>query len=335
MRGTKIFAAMLLPIVAATSLYAAVPTSTEPAAGLVKTIISGIPHAALFGISFNKGQGIAVGANGAVFRSSDGGANWKPEQNDATSLALLAVDLHGPHAVAVGQAGLVVIEDSPGHWKKVESGVQGRLLAVSANSSGVMVAGGQFATLIKSTDGGETWTQFGPEWAKYADPEVPGTQEPQIYSVHVAESGQITVAGEFGMMFRLDHPDSNNWRVLRKIDGKSPTIFATSFNSDGPSYAVGQTGEALISTDGGESWIRHRVPTTSNFLGVAYAAGGRVVLTGMRVMTRSDDGGVTWIPVEEGDILTDWYQAVQAEPGSGRIMAVGHSGKIIEIVKSN
>jgi photosystem II stability/assembly factor-like uncharacterized protein len=315
-----------------------VPTSTEPAAGLVKTIISGIPHAALFGISFNKGRGIAVGAGGAIFRSDDGGANWKPEQNDASNLALLAVDLHGPRAVAVGQAGLIVVEDSPGHWKKVESGIQGRLLAVSANSSGVMVAGGQFATLLKSTDAGETWAPFGPDWASYADPQVPGTAEPQIYSVHVADSGQITVAGEFGMIVRLDSldsPDSTKWRVLREVEGKSPTIFATSFNSDGPSYAVGQTGEALISTDGGENWIRHRVPTTSNFLGVAYAPGGRVVLTGMRVMTRSDDGGISWIPVEEGDILTDWYQAVQLEPGSGRIMAVGHSGKIIEIVKGN
>ncbi len=51
----------------------------------------------------------------------------------------------------------------------------------------------------------------------------------------------------------------------------------------------------------------------------------------MRVMATSKDGGITWTQVVEGDVTTDWYQAVRTEKNSGKVMAVGHSGRIIQI----
>lgn len=300
--------------------------------GVISVKASGIPHSALFGISFDGGTGVAVGINGSVLTSADAGETWTEVKQDATNLALLSVARRGTHTVAVGQMGAAIVEESPGKWKKVDTGVENRFLSVSVNTAGFVVAGGEFGLLRASTDGGETWDSIAPNWADYADPNVPGTAEPTVYAVHVAESGAITVAGEFGMILRRD-PGADAWRVLNPVVGGTSTIFALHIADQqyGNSYAVGQSGEVLISTDNGERWFRNRVETASNLLGVAAAPGGRVVITGMRVMATSSNGGVSWKLIEEGDTTTDWYQAVRTEKNTGNVMAVGHAGRIIRI----
>lgn len=316
-------------VVAATG---AAVSAAPQSGGLIKTLAQGIPHSAFFGITFDGSNGVAVGLGGSIVSSTDGGATWTPVKQTVSANALLAVDRRGSHTVAVGQKGLVMIEESPGNWVKGDAGTEGRLLSVSVNSSGVAVAGGQFATLIRSTDGGKTWAPFGPDWNQYADETAPGTNEPTIYSVHVSEGGTVTIAGEFGLIFRLD-AGSEQWRVLNPLKAGTPVIFATHISDSAQrnSYAVGQSGQVLISTDNGESWFANPVKTESNFLGVTSAPGGKVVVTGMRVMVTSSDGGITWSPVTEGDVTTDWYQAVRTVPETGKVIAVGHSGRIIQI----
>jgi photosystem II stability/assembly factor-like uncharacterized protein len=205
-------------------------------------------------------------------------------------------------------------------------------LTVSVNSSGLAVAGGEFGTVIKSSDGGHTWTEAKPDWASMADKDTFGTGEPTIYAAHVAENGEVTIAGEFGVMMRS--PDGGaTWHTIRPIQAKAPVIFAMQIvpKGEGNSYAVGQTGELLISADGGSTWVEHKSYTNANYLGVAASKDGSVVITGMRTMLRSPDGGATWDFINNTDTTTEWYQAVRAEQTTGRILAVGHGGRIIQI----
>ena len=311
--------------------HAAVESAAKPTTNLIKTLQQGIAHSAFFGISFDAGRGVAVGVRGAIYESSDSGSTWKQVDHKLTELALLSVDRRGTHTVAVGQAGVVMIEESAGKWLKVDTGDPARLFSVSVNAEGLAVAVGEFGKVLKSEDGGRTWVPAAPDWAAFADEESFGTGEPNMYSAHVSDSGEITIAGEYGVMLR-SADRAASWAVLRPVTPGVPTIFATYFPSgQGTSFAVGQEGEMLTSADGGLTWARCDVSTESNFLGVAAAPDGHVVVTGMRVMMRSENNGMTWEAVEEGDTTTDWYQAVRAEPSSGRIIAVGHSGRIIQV----
>lgn len=306
--------------------------SQDPPQVIIKVISSSIPHAALFGLSFDGGKGVAVGAGGLIYESDNAGAAWKPLLQTETQLALLAVDRHGSHTIAVGQMGAVLVEDAPGNWRKYDSGLQHRLLTVSVNSSGLAVAAGEFGTVVKSNDGGHSWTSAAPDWASMADKDTFGTGEPTIYAAQVAESGEVTIAGEFGVIMRS--PDGGaTWHPVRAIQPKAPTIFAMQVvpKGEGNSYAVGQTGDLLVSGDGGATWEERRRYTQANFLGVAAAKDGSVVITGMRTMMRSGDGGATWSFLNNSDTTTEWYQAVRAESTTGRILAVGHSGRIIQI----
>lgn len=309
------------------------PTQAAPESGpLIKTLAQGIPHSAFFGLSFEGNKGVAVGAGGAIFESSDSGQSWKPVQHGLTELALLAVDRRAGRTVAVGQFGLVMVEDGQGKWSKIDTDSKSRMYSVGLSPSGMAVAVGEFGTVRKSADGGRTWTSIAPDWSAFADPESPGTGEPSLFSVQVSDTDQITIAGEFGVMLRSTDAGAS-WQVLRPVRPKAATIFAMHLvaQGQGSSFAVGQTGELLVSSDGGSSWAACTPQTAMNFLGVAAAPGGQVVITGMRVMMRSLNGGMTWEPVVEGDTTTDWYQAVRTVPDSGQIMAVGHAGRIIRI----
>lgn len=310
-----------------------VPASAAPESGpVIKTLAQGIPHSAFFGLSFEGNRGVAVGVGGAIFESSDSGQTWKPVKHGLTELALLAVDRRAGRTVAVGQFGLVMVEDSPGKWSKIDTDFKTRLYSVSVSPSGMAVAVGEFGAVLKSADGGKTWSSIAPDWSAFADPESFGTGEPSLFSVHVSESDEITLAGEFGVMLRSADAGST-WQVLRPVAAKAPTLFAMHLvpQGQGNSFAVGQTGELLVSSDGGTSWAKCTSQTEMNFLGVAAAPGGQVVITGMRVMMRSLNGGMSWEPVVEGDTLTDWYQAVRTAPDTGQIMAVGYAGRIIRI----
>ena len=303
-----------------------------PAPQRIKVLAQGIPHSAFFGISFDGGRGVAVGAGGAIFESADSGATWKEVKHNLTKLALLAVDRRGTHTIAVGQLGTVLVETGPGKWEKMDTGDEGRLFSISVNSGGLAVAVGEFGKVLKSEDGGRNWSPAAPDWAAFADQDSFGTGEPNMYSAHVSESGEITIAGEFGAMLRSTDRTAT-WQVLRPVKPGAATIFATYLvpAGQGASFAVGQEGEMLHSSDGGASWSHCDMPTKSNFLGVTATPDGHVVITGMRVMMQSRNAGVSWQPVEEGDTTTDWYQAVRTESSTGKVIAVGHSGRIIEI----
>lgn len=304
----------------------------SPPPSLIKTLSQGIPHAAFFGLSFEGNKGVAVGAGGSIYESSDSGLTWKPVQHGLTELALLAVDKRAGRTVAVGQFGLVMVEDGQGKWSKIDTDSKSRMYSVGLSPSGMAVAVGEFGTVRKSPDGGKNWSSIAPDWSAFADPESPGTGEPSLFSVQVSDTDAITIAGEFGVMLRSVDAGAS-WQVLRPVKPKASTIFAMHIVplGQGNSFAVGQTGELLVSSDGGTTWSGCTSQTAMNFLGVSASPSGQVVITGMRVMMRSLNGGMTWDPVVEGDTTTDWYQAVRTAPDSGQIMAVGHAGRIIRI----
>ncbi len=93
----------------------------------------GIAHDALYDVCFDARGAVAVGAAGVVLASSDAGASWQPQAQEATSLALLGVACADERRLAVGQTGIVLIDDGKG-WRKVESGTEQRLLAVAMNA---------------------------------------------------------------------------------------------------------------------------------------------------------------------------------------------------------
>lgn len=302
------------------------------ASASVKLVSTGTVHDAFFGVAFDGKQGFAVGAGGVISETADGGATWKLVPQKATELSLLAVDRHGDQAIAVGQLGTALVRESSGAWTKADTGSQNRLLSISLNSRGVAVASGEFGTLIKSTDGGRTWSSVAPDWPSM----TPGGSEPHIYTVQIGEGESCIAAGEFGLILR-SNDGCSTWQAVHPATEGAPSVFSVRLgvtDTGAPlGFAVGQTGLILRSVDGGRAWESVQSGTESNLLGVDLLAGNGVLITGIRSMLSSKDSGLTFSNVEGEDIATTWYQMPRTVERGSTAIAVGHSGRILQVAQ--
>ena len=301
----------------------------------IELLKKGIPHAALFDVKFSGGAGVAVGAGGLILKSDPTGAKWEREDS-GTQLALLGVSTNGDRTIAVGQLGTILVSGD-GPWKQVESSTNERLFSVSMNSRGEAVAVGAFGTVIKSLDGGNTWTRVKVEWASvFSDPEsrLGGLFEPNVYDAYVKEDGSFFIVGELSLILRGEVA-TDEISVLMSgtnTDKKvSPTISSINFATDRLAYAVGQSGAVLRSMDGGNTWVFLDSNSNQNLLGVVADGEGRVVVPGMRTILISDDSGNTWNAINDFDIETGWYQSVDVSGAVGAMYVVGNKANILKI----
>ncbi|QHS11114.1 YCF48-related protein [Sinimarinibacterium sp. NLF-5-8] len=325
--------------VMATSSWATQPPSPRPSAsGNSKVLIAATPHDRLFSVVFHGTQGLAVGEDGLLMSSADGGKSWT-RGKAPTDLALLDVATNGTRTIAVGQQGLILVRDGQGDWNKVDSSSTARLLQVDVNAAGLAIAVGAFGTLLKSEDGGNSWASITPDWATlYAGDgdSVTVRDEPTNYVVDVADDGVILIGGEYGQLLRSTD-GGQQWTVVHRlpsVDGQpQPTIFSLSIRSDGEGYAVGQAGLVMRTTDGGLSWTDLPAPTGGSLFAVESFDDGQVIAVGMRVGLRSKDHGATWQPITDLDLNLNWYTGLALAPAlaAGQVIAVGHSGRVVRI----
>ncbi len=304
-----------------TLLLACAVSST---AWALTTVSQGIRHDALFGLCLDGDNGIAVGDAGVVLKSGDGGNSWQ-RQPGFTQLALLDVNCGNTTQFVVGQEGLIFRRNGDS-FEQVESGSDQRLLAVAANDEGLAFIVGGFGTVLRSTDGGDSWEPLSFDWEAILNDFL----EPHLYAVQIADDGVITMAGEFGLVMRSSD-GGDNWDLAHKGDA---SIFGMHLKGQ-QGFAVGQDGLLLSSSDGGASWQSVEVPTGANLLDVWFSDDGKVLVAGIRELLVSDDGGSTWrSSVDQGDFAIGWYQRVVEVPNSGSggaVLLAGHGGRIVKL----
>lgn len=302
-------------------------------------LASATPHDRLFSVIFDADKGVAVGESGLMMKTVDAGKTWKRDPAP-TELAMIDIASNGTRRIAVGQMGLILVDDGSGKWKKVDSGTDRRLLQVDINKNGLAFIVGAFGTLLKSTDGGETWESVAPNWATLYDSGEGDTavirDEPTNYVVDVQEDGSTLIGGEYGQIMRS--PDGGIcWDVVYRhpsASGESaPTFFAMSIRDDGVGFAVGQSGIVARTADSGHSWAFVQTPLDGNLFGVDSFPDGQVVAIGQRVALRSPDNGATWTPIKGLDFHINWYVGLghAASAPAGEVIAVGHSGRILRL----
>jgi photosystem II stability/assembly factor-like uncharacterized protein len=302
----------------------AVCASAPAGAATVGVLVQGTAHQALFSVAVEGNAAVAVGSAGAIFESSDGGAQWHSVAAPPGTLSMLGVALNHGHAIAVGQLGAVLLRDHAGAWRSVRSGTTERLFAAALNSHGAGIAVGAFGTALATADWGATWHAIAPDWGGYTK----DGEQPHLYDATIDDAGVMTMAGEFGFILRS--ADGKTWKTLHHGDA---SIFALDLRADGGGYAVGQNGTILRTADGGATWQSVDAGTKANLLGVRSTRDGHVAVSGMHDMVTSGDGGGTWSRPPAPRFAAAWYQGI-ADAGDGRPWLVaGHGGELLSITK--
>jgi photosystem II stability/assembly factor-like uncharacterized protein len=163
--------------------------------------------------------GWAVGHDGVVLHTSDGGATWA-SQLDGRALGKL-----------LGYA----------NKRLAEQGAENPFLDVwfANQRSGFVV--GAFNLILRTEDGGRTWQP----WLDRTDNET----DLHLYAIR-AVAGHLFIAGEQGLLMRLD-PQSGRFRTLA-VPYKG-TFFGLAGDKDSV-VAFGLRGNAFRSTDAGKTW---------------------------------------------------------------------------------
>ncbi|MGY2326749.1 WD40/YVTN/BNR-like repeat-containing protein [Pseudomonas sp. SDT2931_S440] len=210
---------------------------------------------------------------------------------------------------------IVLSDDGGKHWRQVPVPTSASLTSVSFATASQGWAVGHAGVVLHTVDGGESWhlQLDGKAAAQRVLDAVRATPDPSArqlkvaqgfiadgadkpwLSVHFSNEREGTVVGAFGMILhtqdggaswqswvdRLDNPAGNH---LYAIAAQGPRM-----------YIAGEQGTLWTSADGGAHFVRLPSPYDGSFFTLNLAADGTVLVAGLRGnVWRSTDQGQQW-----------------------------------------
>jgi len=162
-------------------------------------------------------------------------------------------------------------------WTGRSSGVATNLHAVAYSTPLIWVAVGEAGTIIRSTDGGDTWT---------------GVSNPTgdvLYGV--AFHGPVGIAVGLGGTMLRSSDGGASWEKLPRATTK--ILFAVSMSATA-AVAAGEEGTILHSSDDGATWKASAAGVANVFFGVGIQADTAIMGAYGGVTATSYNGGATW-----------------------------------------
>lgn len=257
---------------------------------------------------FDDGNGWVSGANGLVYRTTDGGDHWTLVNNGCGDEVTDIDFFDNDNGIAVTNRGFVFATHDGGKTWPVqrlkETGLlfgrdEGLGAACMLDRDNIVVAG-EGGVVFRSSDGGGTWTSVGWPWGNvseyfealticFADPSngwMAGNQGPTtVYRTRdggwtweeVPGMGAYFIASDFkGARGLLCTGGSAVYRTtsggdswsMIPLPGDLAYLSDLSFADADHGWAVGWYGYIARSTDGGSTWTQQVQPTNETFMGV-------------------------------------------------------------------
>ncbi|HEU0198967.1 MAG TPA: YCF48-related protein, partial [Burkholderiaceae bacterium] len=220
-------------------------------------------------------RGWAVGHDGVVLHSPDGGLSWV-KQLDGRQANALMVD----HYEKLAQAGDADASRVLSEVKRlVEPGPDQPFLDVWFENEQTGYVVGSFNMIFRTSDGGRSW-----------EPLYHRTENPEglhLYGVR-GIGGEIYIAGERGLLLKLN-------RATDRFSALSSPYKGTYFGivgKLGTLVVYGLRGNAFRSQDAGKTWQKSETGISSGITAGTLLPDGRFVLVsqGGQVLLSADDG---------------------------------------------
>ena len=208
----------------------------------------------------NQALGWAVGHDGVILHSADGGKSWE-RQLDGRQMGDLAAQYY---------ASLPADTDGLSRSKEYALNLQDEgptkpLMDIYFENESDGWAIGAFNLILHTTDGGKHWV-----------PWMERTENPDEYSLHSIRKigGHIYIAGELGLLLRLDRDQQ---RFVQLDSPYSGSLFGLTGRSE-LLVIFGLRGNAYTSRDNGNSWTELDTQTSNSINTGTMLPDGRFVL---------------------------------------------------------
>lgn len=261
---------------------------------------------------------VAVGANGYVILSDDGGASYRQAARVPVDFTLTGVAFaDARNGWAVGHGGAVIHSADGGeHWdlQRLETGVDQPLYSVYFRDAQNGWAAGLWSLLLHTEDGGKSWNQVklpALEGLKRADL--------NLLKIFAGPDAALYIAAEQGTLFRSGD-DGAHWQGVKT--GANASLWAGAVSGAGTLIVGGLGGKLLRSADGGASWQAAAAPAAASITSL--------LVEGGQIWAGALDGGV----LHSADDGRSWQvqararQGVTALAGGARLLAYSKQGPL-------
>jgi photosystem II stability/assembly factor-like uncharacterized protein len=309
----------------------------------------------LTGVSFvDANTGTAVGDNGTILHTSDGGSTWTAQTSGTTNNLFAVSFADASSGTAVGDNGTILHTTDGGRtWTAQTSGTTNGLYGVSFVDASTGTAVGLGGTIVHTADGGNTWTaQTSGTFAEligvsFVDRNtgtaVGGDGVDAAIILHTADGGTTWAPQAAGAFPQV------GLAGVSFVDANTGMAVGTYFCSDacGDTWAV-----TLRTTDGGATWSEGNdneigalvyaadlgvSSTGSQLSSVSLQDANTATAVGMRwddgcgcyfgLIVRTADGGASWA-LQDGSNQVDWGFAGVSFVGAEIGTIVGGLGSI-------
>ena len=249
------------------------------------------------GATDNEGRSVAVGDNGMIFSTDDGGT-WTRRGDGLTTNPLNAVSWANGRWVAAGTDVLLVSDDGAAWsiaWSAGATSVD--LHAVSyASGTTWRAAGAAPQNILESTDNGASWTLVVADLnlrPQYLVNQLLWTSDDTPW---IAFTGQTTLGAIYDGGTSDTDSDGNSCEWTPSVTGAGGSRAAARFGSAIAATVYDGTTRLRVTTDLGDSWSTVLPGGSPNGYPVDMAAigNGFLVVTNMGGILRGSADGQTW-----------------------------------------
>jgi photosystem II stability/assembly factor-like uncharacterized protein len=183
--------------------------------------------------------GYAVGVNGLIQKTIDGGGGWSSWTNLTSGTTNQLWSVYFPDDVigyVAGVSGTILKTMDGVTWASQISGTTVDLYSIYFTDVNTGYAVGDNGTILKTSDGGTTWT-----------PQISGISN-NLRSIHFPSPNIGYIAGYGGKILKT-YDGGLNW--VETLTGVGNNLNSVYFLDDNTGYTAGNNGIILKTTDGG------------------------------------------------------------------------------------
>lgn len=223
----------------------------------------------------------AVGSNGLLCQSGDGGATWQRLNSPTTEFLFGIAFVDENIGWICGDDGLIFkTMDGGTTWNEISTPSSSRLYDIFFldNDNGWCV--GRNGTVLYSNDGGETWViQATPT-------------NTRLYGVHFLTPTKGFVVGWNGSLLRTDD-GGVNWTA--RFTPADVNYYDIDFIDENNGMIAGWDGTVVKTTDGGVKWEKVSGTGGNDLYGMEWVSDETVWVCGETGVYQTTDGGGTWM----------------------------------------